>query len=119
MWAHWAALGDPWEPNVAPGKAPYSHLKDHPSVGPGKEFTQSQKKKMLAENRKRNDGVLRDDRTGELGVQPKQSKKGVTPPDNEVHVDHVIPRSKGGTNSFSNAEVRLRKHNLQKGANLE
>jgi uncharacterized protein RhaS with RHS repeats len=98
---------------------PYSHLDDHPSVGPGKDFTQSAKKKILAENRKKNNGVLRDDRTGEAGRTPQQSKKGVTPPDNEVHVDHVIPKSKGGTNSFSNAEVRLRKHNLKKGNKLE
>ena len=34
------------------------------------------------------------------------------PPDNEAHVDHVIPKSKGGTNTFENAEVRSRAWNL-------
>lgn len=93
---------------------PYSHLKDHPSVGAGKDFTTSQKKKILSENEKINNGVLRDDVDGTPLVRAQQHKKGVTPPGNEAHIDHVTPRSKGGPNSFSNAHVRSRKNNIEK-----
>jgi hypothetical protein len=96
----------------------YGHLEDGPFVGSGKDFTATQKRNVLAENQKLNGGVLRDDRTGELGVAPQQSQKGVTPPENEVHVDHWYPKSEGGPNSYSNAEVRLRKHNLKKSDKL-
>lgn len=92
----------------------YGHLEDGPTVGSGKVFTATQKAKILAENEKANGGVLRDDVTGETGVRPQQSQKGVTPPENEVQVDHYYPRAEGGPNSYSNAEVRLRKHNIKK-----
>ena len=59
--------------------------------------------------------MIRDDRTGEALVRPQRHEKGVRPPDNEAHVDHVVPKSKGGENSFSNAEVRSRAGNLAKG----
>jgi hypothetical protein len=99
---------------LAAKTGPYSHLPDHPSVGPGKNFTQSQKKKFLAENEKANGGTLKDDVTGEDLVRPQQHQKGVRPPDNEAHIDHVDPRSKGGANSSGNAHVRSRKNNLEK-----
>ena len=98
---------------------PYGHLKDHPSVNSSKPFTQSQKKKILAENETRNGGQLLDDVTGEPLVRPQQHKHGVTPPDNEAHIDHVYPCSEGGPNTFSNAEVRARIHNLKKGNKIE
>jgi len=95
-------------------KEPYSNVKDHPSVGPKKDFTQAQKRKYKAANRKRNKGRLLDDETGEALVDPKQSRSGVTPPGNEAHVDHYVPKSKGGSNSSRNARVRARRHNLKK-----
>ena len=84
-------------------------------MGPGKKFTDSQKKRIHAEHEKINSGVKQDDVTGEGLVKGQQHQKGVRPPDNEAHIDHIIPRSKGGTNSFSNAHVRSRKNNLEKG----
>ena len=93
---------------------PYGHLDDGPTVGSAKPFTPAQKRKILEENRISNGGVLKDDVTGEIGQAPSQHKKGVTPPDNEVHIDHYYPKSEGGPNTFSNAEVRLRKNNLEK-----
>jgi hypothetical protein len=93
---------------------PYGHLKDHPSVGPGKDFTQAQKRKIREENRKRNGGILLDDETGEELVEPQQSVKGVTPPDNEAQIDHNWPKSKDGSNSYNNARVRSRANNIAK-----
>jgi len=82
---------------------------------PGKDFSKSVKDGIIENNIQKNSGELRSDIDGEMLVKPQQSKKGVTPPDNEAHVDHVIPKSKGGTNSPDNAQVLSRKQNLQKG----
>ena len=95
-------------------RSPYGHLEDHPSVDPEKDFTRAQKRRIFEENAKRNDGVLRDDQTGEELVRAQQHQRGVRPPDNEAQVDHVVPGSKGGTNSFENAEDRSRAGNIEK-----
>jgi 5-methylcytosine-specific restriction endonuclease McrA len=108
-------------PRGPPGATapPYAHLKDHPSVGPGKPTTPSQRRKLFEENRANNNGVLRDDRTGESLVSPQVHRKGMSPPANEAHVDHVYPRSKGGSNSFRNLEIRSRANNLSKSDKVE
>jgi len=93
---------------------PYSHLEDHSSVDSGKDFTRSQKQKILDANRERNGGVLKSDQSGEELVAAKKSEKGVTPPENEVQVDHHDPKANGGSNSFSNARVLSRKENNDK-----
>ena len=98
---------------VAPVR-PHANIPDHPSVGPGKPFTQSQKKKILEANRKANEGVLRSEQSGQALVPAKKSQKGVTPPKNEAQIDHIVPRSKNGTNSFSNAQVLSREENIRK-----
>ena len=95
-------------------KRHYAHLKDHKSVGSGKNFTAAQKRKILAENKKRNGGVIRCDITGEVCVPSRKSKKGVSPPHNEAQIDHIRPKSKGGTNSYRNAQVATRKANRHK-----
>ena len=43
----------------APNANPYSNLTDSPSVGPGKNFTQTQKANIYQENMANNGGVLR------------------------------------------------------------
>ena len=100
-----------------PEAGPYSHLEDHPSVGPGKDFTQAQKRNILNANRERNGGVLRSDESGTQAVAPQQSKKGIAPPSNEAHVDHIVPKSQGGPNSYKNAQVLTRQENLKKSDN--
>lgn len=47
-------------------------------------------------------------------VPAEQSKKGVTPPKNETHVDHEKPKSKGGSGTPNNGAVRSRDCNLKK-----
>lgn len=97
----------------------YGHLEDPPSANSGKDFTRSQAKTILGENKRLNGGQLRDDQTGELLVPPQQRKRGVPAPPNEAQVDHVYPKSKGGPNTYSNAEVRSRSNNLRMGNKLE
>ena len=82
-------------------------------------LSSSQKQKILEANEANNGGILRNDRTGEPLVRGQQSKKGVTPPSNEAHVDHVYPKSEGGPNTYCNAEVRSRENNLRKSNQIE
>jgi hypothetical protein len=80
----------------------------------GKAFTKAQKRDILAANRAKNNGVLRSDLSGKELVKAQQHQKGVSPPRNEAHVDHIKAKSKGGTNSPSNAQVLSREENLSK-----
>ncbi len=46
---------------------------------------------------------------------PTQSKKGQKANMNQAEIDHITPKSKGGTNSSSNAQVLSKEENLKKG----
>jgi hypothetical protein len=65
-------------------------------------------------NREANGGLLRDDVTGEIGIPSSKSQRGVTPPPNEIQVDHIIPVDKGGTRTPENLNLRLRTNNRKK-----
>ncbi|HGM0961415.1 TPA: polymorphic toxin-type HINT domain-containing protein, partial [Neisseria gonorrhoeae] len=88
---------------------PYGNLSDNKSVGEGKKFTPAQKKAIIQENMNRNGGVVKSDQSGEVLVRPKKSQKGITPPSNEWQIDHVQAKSKGGSNSYKNAQVLSRR----------
>ncbi|HGL9500436.1 TPA: polymorphic toxin-type HINT domain-containing protein [Neisseria gonorrhoeae] len=93
---------------------PYGNLSDNKSVGEGKKFTPVQKKAIIQENMNRNGGVVKSDQSGEVLVRPKKSQKGITPPSNEWQIDHVQAKSKGGSNSYKNAQVLSRRENIKK-----
>jgi hypothetical protein len=93
---------------------PYSNLEDSANVGPGKNFTATQKNKIIEENMNRNYGAVKSDLSGDVLVKPSKSQKGVTPPENEWQIDHINPKDKGGSNSYSNAQVLSRKENRAK-----
>lgn len=100
-------------------KGPYSNLPDSTSVGPGKPFSSSQKKAIITENMNRNGGVVRSDGDGRILIQPSKSMKGVTPSPDEWQIDHINPRSLGGSNSYSNAQVLSRQENRLKSNKVE
>jgi hypothetical protein len=107
----------PPDSNAAPpwkGPADCSSLRNPRSAGPGKKVTADQKAAIYARNRQQNAGLLRDDVTGEVLVEPQKSVSGVTPPQNEAQIDHIQPRSKGGSNEYDNLQVASRKANRAK-----
>jgi RHS repeat-associated protein len=116
----------PPPPGPPPWKGPtdYSHLKDPKDVTSTTKPTPRQVKEMKAANRKHNDGLLRDDVTGEVLVDSKKSTRRnrdpndpnftPPPPQNEAQIDHIKPQSKDGTRSYSNLQIRSRKGNRDK-----
>lgn len=101
-------------PNV---KTNYSNLKEPRNVGPGKKFTQAQKARILEANRQANGGVLRSDLSRQQLANPVQSQRGVPATMHQAEIDHIKPRSRGGTNSNSNAQVLSKKENINKSDN--
>jgi filamentous hemagglutinin len=95
-------------------------LTDPPGVAAGKPPTAAQRRAVYDENLRRNNGVLRDDSTGEVLVPGQKSQRGVTPPPNEAQIDHIIPANPAdpamapGTNSYKNLRVVSRRANRDK-----
>jgi RHS repeat-associated protein len=115
-----AATGEAHTPKVEEAKAPTVRVEDLPRVGThgdpraGKDFTPKGRQVVIDDSKARNGGKPVCVDCGRTTSTPQQSKKGVTPPDDETHVDHMTPKSKGGDGSPSNGCVRCRLHNLQK-----
>lgn len=97
----------------------YSDLEWSGNAAPGKDFSVTQKAKILSENMNRNNGTLRSDLSGVKLVMPQKYTQGYSPSNFEAQVDHIFPRSKGGANSFDNAQVLSRSENLLKSDKIE
>ncbi len=80
----------------------------------GKPFTPKDKAEVKAENAAANGGQTTCENCGQPTVPGQQSKSGVTPPGNETHVDHIVPKSQNGDGSKSNAQILCRDCNLKK-----
>jgi RHS repeat-associated core domain len=93
----------------------YSHLPDPKNTGDGKKTTRSQRQKILEENKRQNNGELKSDGDGRKLDPPSKNMKGQKANMNQAEVDHINPKSKGGSNSNSNLRVISKEENLVKG----
>ena len=100
-------------------KGKYANLLDSKTISEGKSFTRTQKQKILEENKNRNGGILKSDLSGKELDMPVQSRKGERANMNQAEIDHITPKSKGGSNSYSNAQVLSKEENLRKGNRIE
>ncbi|MER9545076.1 hypothetical protein NKI72_23910, partial [Mesorhizobium sp. M0437] len=110
---------------ISTGKAreirrPYTHLEDPPNVASGKDPTKKQRIAIFEENKRVNDGILRSDESGIEIIPAKKSKRCVTPPKNEAHIDHIDPvnpagkTKSSGSNSYKNLRLTAGFENIEK-----
>jgi hypothetical protein len=81
----------------------------------GKGFTKKGKAEVIEANKAAHGGQTVCEGCGQTTVPPTQHQKGVTPPCNETHVDHRVPKSQGGPGHPENGGVLCRECNLEKG----
>lgn len=89
---------------------PYAHMTDPPRVAPFKEFSSTQRREILEENRKRNGGEIVDDESGVILDDTLPISHPLKP-----NIDHIFARVLGGSNSYSNAQVVGGRDNRAKG----
>lgn len=93
---------------AADENGPYADIKDNTKIAPRRPFQDGQKTKIRAANKARNNGQLRsDDPLDPIQVlkDPEQARGGIPSDPAMAEVDHIIPESAGGTNSYGNARV--------------
>ncbi len=93
----------------------YIDVPNSKSIKEGGRFTKRQKRQILEENRRQNGGVIKSDHSGKILDPPTQSIKGQKANMNQAEIDHIEPRSKGGKNTSSNAQVLSKEENIKKG----
>ena len=89
--------------------------KQEPGSRPGKPFTPKGKQAVKDDNKSKNNGQPTCENCGTPTTPGQQGTKGVTPPDNETNVDHIDPKSNGGSGTPENGQVLCRACNLDKG----
>ena len=87
----------------------YSDVPNPKNIGEGKSTTRTQRKNILEENKRQNNGELRSDGDGRKLNQPSRNMKGQRADMNQAEVDHINPKSRGGSNDSSNMQVLDRK----------
>jgi hypothetical protein len=76
--------------------------------------TRQQREAVFVQNRTKYGGELKCDICGNKMVRAQKSQEGVSPKPNEATVDHIDPRSRGGTNDPRNLRGACRKCNRDK-----
>ena len=102
----------PTGPKALGEYGPYSGINDKTAVRPGRDFTDSQKKRIRAANRARNNGRLKSDDPLDPYQDLSEPVKSVSPglggkPQDPAMaaVDHIVSQAAGGTNGYGNARV--------------
>jgi 5-methylcytosine-specific restriction endonuclease McrA len=103
------------KPALPPVSEKYKTLKQPKRIGEGLDATAMQKKQMIAANREYHQGQIKSDQSKTVLSPAVQAKKGVKANMTQAEVDHIIPKAKGGTNSYSNLQVLSKAENLKKG----
>ena len=110
------------EENCSEPPLAYASMTDDEPVGPGKDYSTTQKEKVRQKNKDNNGGkLMSDDKDdpwyGKELVEPikgKQTPGNYAPaPKNQAEVDHIFPKSAGGSNSYSNARVVSKEYNTK------
>ncbi|MCL6220151.1 DUF6443 domain-containing protein [Zunongwangia pacifica] len=83
----------------------------------GKNFTKAGKEAVIDVNKAKNNGKVICENCGTNTLPATQSKKGVTPSKKERQVDHIDPKSKGGSGTPDNGQVLCRDCNIKKSNN--
>jgi hypothetical protein len=85
-----------------------------PLAGGGNRFTKKQKVILKERNASANEGKVRCENCDVETVPAQKHEKNITPPTNEAHTDHKVPRSKGGKADLDNGQILCRDCNLEK-----
>lgn len=88
-------------------------------AGKGNRFTKKQKDIIKKRNAEANDGKVLCEKCNVETVAAEKHEKDVTPPKNEAHTDHKLPRAKGGKADLDNGQVLCRDCNLKKSDKTE
>ncbi|MGY4538172.1 RHS repeat-associated protein [Mucilaginibacter sp. UYNi724] len=85
-----------------------------PGSRPGKVFTPREKQKVKEKNKEENGGNTVCQGCGVNTTKPQKSQKGVTLPTTDTHVDHIDPKSNGGSGTAENGQVVCGGCNIEK-----
>ena len=94
-------------------------VEEGPVAGKGEKFTKKQKIILKERNATANEGKVVCESCDIETVPAKKHEKDVSPPLNEAHTDHVIPRSKGGKAELDNGQILCRDCNIKKSDKTE